>query len=36
MSGKGILIWENGFKFEGEFKHDKMHGSGREVSAEGV
>lgn len=36
MSGKGVLIWENGSKYEGEFQHGKMHGLGKEVNDEGV
>jgi hypothetical protein len=28
MQGKGILIWNDGTKYEGDFKQGKMQGNG--------
>jgi hypothetical protein len=28
MQGKGILIWQDGKKYEGDFEDDKRHGQG--------
>ena len=29
--GKGILLWENGDRFEGYFDHNKRVGKGKEI-----
>jgi len=35
MSGKGVLTFENGDKYDGYFKNDKFHGEGRFSHSDG-
>lgn len=35
MSGKGVLTFENGEKYDGFFKNDKFHGEGRLSHSDG-
>lgn len=33
--GLGVLIWQDGSKYQGQFKADKMEGNGRMTQANG-
>ena len=35
MEGKGIFLWPDGRKYEGEFKNDKKNGYGEFTSSDG-
>ena len=36
MHGKGMFVWKNGQKFEGNYKNDQKEGQGRLQLADGV
>ena len=36
LTGKGIYTWENGARYEGEFKNGKVDGKGVYTSPKGV
>ena len=33
--GLGVLVWQDGSKYQGQFRQDKMEGSGRMTQANG-
>ena len=35
MDGVGIMFWEDGTKYEGQFKLDQPHGKGRKIFSNG-
>lgn len=35
MHGKGIMIWKDGSKYQGEFKENKIEGTGHKVFVNG-
>ena len=35
MHGKGIMIWEDGSKYQGEFHDNKIEGVGHKIFANG-